>query len=324
MNTGASSLAAASLGGETSNWVERLADGVVCALIDEAQLTPKPGLVDSRGNGSHSDLNLSLMRLSAKTLRPYFLSMARAGTQIEQIAVLRRVIGAQGREAEAAMLRATSGVNTHRGAIWSLGLLITAAARAGCRRGGPGWRAGTVASLAGALARCPDPAAPVHTGNKGEAARRRYRVGGAVAQAQAGFPLVTNTALPQLYRSRKAGQPEDAARLNALLAVMAQLDDTCLLSRGGRQALAAMQARAAAVLAMGGTGSPAGRRALQGLHDYALSQGLSPGGAADLLAAALFLDQLTKAAFPKPTMWEQTWKQCHSRTRQLVWQPAVP
>lgn len=271
---------------------EYLADGVVHALVDEAELSPKPGLVDRRGNGSHGDLTLPLMRHSAQRLRPFFLAMARAGAQRVELPVLRQRIGLIGRHAEIAMLNATGGVNTHRGAIWSLGLLATAAARRSAL-GAAANEPDAVAALAGELARCNDAGAPRHTGNKGETARRRYGVGGAVAQAQAGFPLVVRAALPQLHRSRLRGDAEEVARLNALLAVMAELDDTCLLSRGGREALHGVQIRAAGVLAAAGAGSQTGRRALERLHEYAVAHRLSPGGAADLLAAALFLDGLS-------------------------------
>ncbi len=263
-----------------------LADAALRALIEEAALSPKPGLTDSRGGGAHDDLSFDLMCRSAHVLHPFFMAMARAGSHEISLQALRERIGLQGRLAEAAMLDATGGVNTHRGAIWALGLLVAAAGRGGCMD------VQALAARAGAIARCDDPAAPAHTGNKGEAARRRYGVGGAKAQAQAGFPQVVRAALPQLQRSRRRGDSEAAARLNALLAIMAQLDDTCLLSRGGRQGLAGMQARAAGVLAAGGVGTAEGQRALRRLNDYALAWRLSPGGAADLLAAALFLDRL--------------------------------
>lgn len=261
-----------------------LADAAVRALVEEAALTPKPGLADSRGGGAHADLSFALMCRSARSLHPFFLAMAEAGAQGLALRPLRERIGLLGRQAEAAMMRATDGVNTHRGAIWALGLLVTAAGRGG------DLRARAVAARAGAIARCEDAAAPAHTGNKGEAARRRYGVGGARAQAQAGFPQVLRAALPQLRRSRRRGGSEEAARLNALLAIMAQLDDTCLLSRGGWPGLAGMQSRAAGVLAAGGVGAGEGRRAFERLNDYSLAYRLSPGGAADLLAAALFLD----------------------------------
>ena len=279
---------------------QRLADQAVAALLDEAELSPKPGLVDRRGSGAHADLDLALMRRSAHALRPWFAALADAAFDAAAPSIaLRRTLGRLGRDAEAAMLAATGGVNTHRGAIWALGLLVAAAAleggaddglSAGCIDVvGPARR---VAATAGALARLPDAGAPAHTGHKGERACREFGVAGARGQAQAGFPQVIDAALPALRRSRALGCSETAARLDALLALIAVLDDTCVLSRAGTGGLARLQRGAAAVAAAGGAATLAGRRALRRLDADALALGASPGGAADLLAATLFLDRL--------------------------------
>jgi triphosphoribosyl-dephospho-CoA synthase len=271
---------------------DRLADMAVAALVDEAMLTPKPGLVDTRGNGAHRDLNWMLMCESAWTLRPAFRAMAVAGQRIAGAQALRDYIGAAGRSGERDMMRATGGVNTHRGAIWALGLLVTAAAQDPAALG-----AAQVARRAGALARRHDGGAPAAGSpaaglNKGALACALHGVGGARGQAQAGFPQVVGAALPELARSRRRGDGETAARLNALLAVIAELDDTCLLARGGQPALAAAQGGARRVLANGGAASAEGRTALGALEHDMLRRGVSPGGAADLLAAALLLDRI--------------------------------
>jgi len=265
---------------------------VLQALLDEVTLTPKPGLVDLRSRGAHADLNWALMCHSACVLQPVFAAMADAGAQSEDDDLLRQRIGAIGRDGEALMLTATGGVNTHRGAIWALGLLVTAAAQQGAR--GASLAPQAVAARAGALARLQDRSAPVATGNKGELACRQYQVDGARGQARAGFPLVTGPGLAQLHASRARGDNETTARLNALLAIISQLDDTCVLSRGGETALLALQMGAAQVLAAGGAATAAGTEALLALEAMALARGVSPGGAADLLAATLFLDRLTE------------------------------
>ena len=264
-----------------------LAAQAVRALLDEADLTPKPGLVDARGRGAHDDLDLALMQRSARALEPGFAAMALAAAAAPVATpALRARLGAIGRQAEAAMFTASGGVNTHRGAIWALGLLVAGAAQQ------PGDRcAQAIARRAAALARLPDPDMP-QAPRKGAQACRRYGVGGARGEAQQGFPHVVRAALPQLWRSRRDGASESAARLDALLAVMARLDDTCVLSRGGRAGLALVQRGAAAVLADGGSASLEGRRALRTLDQQLLERRLSPGGAADLLAAALLLDRL--------------------------------
>lgn len=268
-----------------------LAQMVVTALIDEVTLTPKPGLVDFRGRGAHHDLNWMLMCHSAWALHPGFCAMAEAGAGSVGTQRLREQIGQIGRQAEATMMQATGGINTHRGAIWALGLLVTAAAE-----NSTATTAAAVAMRAGEIARHDDRFAPVFTGNKGEAACHQYGVGGARGQAQAGFPHVIDIALPCLRESRLRGDDENTARLNALLSVVAELDDTCVLSRGGSVALASIQSGAASVLAAGGATTRHGKRALRCLEEDMLARNVSPGGAADLLAATLFLDRLMPSA----------------------------
>lgn len=162
---------------------ECLADLAVDALIDEAELSPKPALVDRRGNGAHADLHLGLMQASALSLWPCFKEMADAAQRHGRIdARLRGVLGQLGRDGEAAMLRTTEGVNTHRGAIWALGLLVAAAALEPRRT-----QAGEVAARAGRIALLDDPAAAIGDSH-GERVRRRYGVGGAREEARLGFP----------------------------------------------------------------------------------------------------------------------------------------
>ncbi|WP_245714413.1 triphosphoribosyl-dephospho-CoA synthase [Janthinobacterium psychrotolerans] len=267
-----------------------LARQVLQALLDEVTLSPKPGLVDLRSRGAHTDLNWALMCHSACALQPVFQAMADAGAAIGDDDALRQRIGAIGREGEAVMMAATGGVNTHRGAIWALGLLVTAAAQ--LQERGDSLAPTAVAARAGALARLTDRSAPGETGNKGQLACRQYQVGGARGQALAGFPHVIEVGLPALRAARARGDNPTTARLNALLAIIASLDDTCVLSRGGVAALLAVQAGAARVLAAGGAGTLAGTEALLALETKMLELHVSPGGAADLLAATLFLDSL--------------------------------
>ncbi len=270
----------------TPSRAERLAELAVAALVDEAELSPKPALVDRRGQGAHRDLSLGLMLASAQALRPCFQAMAEAAELGLPAADLRRLIGRLGRDGEAEMLRVTSGVNTHRGAIWALGLLVTAAVQA---------RPGSAEALclaAGRLASLPDPDAPRNLPSHGQRVARRYGVGGARAEAAAGFPAIHQRGLPQLRASRQAGAGEQNARLDALLAIMTSLDDTCVLHRAGPAALSAMHQGAQAVLDAGGSASLAGRRQLLALDRELLAANASPGGAADLLAATLLVDRL--------------------------------
>ncbi len=111
-------------------------------------------------------------------------------------------------------------------------------------------------------------------------------------EAQCGFPHITRLALPQLQHSRARGASEPQAQLDALMAIMTSLSDTCVLSRAGMAGLQAMQQGACEVLAAGGCASFAGRAALARLDAIMLALNASPGGAADLLAATLFLDRV--------------------------------
>ncbi|AHL77530.1 triphosphoribosyl-dephospho-CoA synthase [Stutzerimonas stutzeri] len=271
---------------------ERLADLAVQTLIDEADLSPKPGLVDRRGNGAHGDLHLGLMHASAHALWPAFKAMAEAAQTFGEVSQpLRQNLGQLGRDGEAEMLRVAAGVNTHRGAIWALGLLSAAAA---LEADAPDAR--SVAATAAALARLRDPAAPHNPDSHGARVCRTYGVLGAREQAQHGFPAVIEQGLPQLLVSRRSGAGEQNARLDALLAIMSSLTDTCVLHRAGLDGLNRMQQGARAVLNAGGAASLAGRRQLRELDRDMLALNASPGGAADLLAATLFLDRLTPAA----------------------------
>ncbi|RRV04894.1 triphosphoribosyl-dephospho-CoA synthase [Pseudomonas sp. v388] len=275
---------------QPASFAEQLADLAVEALIDEADLSPKPALVDRRGSGAHSDLHLGLMHASALSLWPAFKQMADAAIQSGEIGQpLREALGRLGREGEAAMLTTTNGVNTHRGAIWALGLLVAAAALA------PHDLSPAALCLRAArLAQIQDRKAGTPLSH-GRQVARRYGACGAREQAQQGFPAVIDFGLPRLKASRKAGSGEQNARLDALLAIMTRLADTCVLYRAGLQGLTAMQQGAQRVLDAGGSASLPGRRCLHELDQQLLALNASPGGAADLLAACLFIDGLEPA-----------------------------
>ncbi|MGN8121352.1 triphosphoribosyl-dephospho-CoA synthase [Pseudomonas sp. 22082] len=274
---------------KTITLAERLADLAVDALIDEADLSPKPALVDRRGNGAHTDLHLGLMHASALALWPAFKEMAEAALEFGEIGLpLREAIGRIGREGEQAMLATTHGVNTHRGAIWALGLLVTAAAL-----DTKSTSASAVTLRVARLALLDDRYAPRPLSHGAQVAQR-YGARGAREEAQLGFPSVVQRGLPQLKRSRAAGHGEQNARLDALLAIMTELADTCVLYRAGEQGLHAMQHGAQAVLDVGGSASLTGRRRLHELDQQLIALNASPGGAADLLAATLLLDRIER------------------------------
>jgi triphosphoribosyl-dephospho-CoA synthase len=257
------------------------------ALIAEAELTPKPGLVDRRGSGAHTDLTLASMRRSALAIEPHFQRMAHAAAGMHPCQSLRERLAEIGRQAEQAMLTATGGSNAHKGAIWALGLLVSAVAMQG------GGTATAVATVAAAIASFHDRGLPRPVSH-GDVVAKRYGVTGARGEALSGFPHVVNVALPELRRKRLERATEEVARLDALISVMARLDDTCVLYRGGAEALSAARAGAAAVELAGGAGTPEGMSLLLRLDRQLLELNASPGGSADLLAAALFLDAVDR------------------------------
>ena len=255
------------------------------ALVAEVELTPKPGLVDRRGAGAHSDLSLDLMRQSAAAIAPYFEAMGDSAQSMPFDRGLRTEVAAIGRAAESAMLQVTNGSNAHKGAIWILGLLVTAASR------GIDLNPAAIAQDAAFLARLPDRAQPQLLSH-GEMVRARYGATGARGEAFAGFPHVLHVGLPTLRAERNRARTETNSRLWALLNIMARLEDTCVLYRGGAEGLAIVQKGASDALLAGGPGSVAGELAMLRLDQELLIRNISPGGAADLLAATLFLDAL--------------------------------
>ncbi|GAB2863424.1 triphosphoribosyl-dephospho-CoA synthase [Actinoallomurus bryophytorum] len=266
-----------------------LADLAVRALREEARLSPKPGLVDPRGSGAHDDMDVPLLLTSAEALRSTFRSVADAARLMAAGAGLREELGRLGREGDRTMLRTTRGVNTHRGALWALGLLVAAAPDASNER--------EAARGAARLAALPDRHLPAGAASHGERVRRRYGVRGARGEAEAAFPHVVEVALPRLRRARAAGFAEGIARLDALLGIMSLLDDTCVLHRGGVEGLRVVRLGAARVLAEGGPGTDSGHACLLELDERLRARRLSPGGSGDLLAAALFLDSVP---WPEP------------------------
>jgi triphosphoribosyl-dephospho-CoA synthase len=255
------------------------------ALIAEAELTPKPGLVDRRGSGAHTDLSLHLMRYSAETIGPFFASMAFASSKRPLSRLLREELGGTGRKAEHAMFLATGGTNTHKGAIWVLGLLVAAASQT------KDLNSIRVAELAGSIARFPDLVRPELVSH-GDVVRERYGVVGARGEAYTDFPHVVRVGIPALRAARVTGKSETVSRLFSLLSIMAALDDTCVLYRSGLEGGEVVKAGAKAVLAVGGPGSQEGDAALRRFDRKLLEKRISPGGSADLLAASLFLDCL--------------------------------
>ena len=269
----------------------RVAGIAIGALIAELETWPKPGLVSHRDSGSHTDMTAATFRASAAAIEPFFAELVLAGAAGAPMERL-RVIGIA---AERTMLTATSGVNTHRGAIFGLGLLCAAAGavRDDAERDASGWRPGALCRTVQTRWGRSIVKGPIPLRSHGADALRRYSAGGARAQAAAGFPHAHDVGLPalRLGRAQAPGDPE-AARIQAFFAILANVDDTNLLHRGGADGLRYAQGAAAGFLASGGVAQPSWRDVAERIHHAFVERRLSPGGCADLLAITLFLDVL--------------------------------
>jgi triphosphoribosyl-dephospho-CoA synthase len=270
------------------------ADGAAIAaiatrsLLLELETWPKPGLVSHIDSGSHDDMDAGTFRTSAAAIQPYFQRLAEAGAQGGEMVRLRAI----GMDAEAAMLVATCGVNTHRGAIFGLGLLCAAA---GANKAGltdPAFSLGAAVSSLWGVDILDAPLLPFSHGSR---VRRRYGAGGARMEAARGFPSVYEIGLPALRRSALAAPGNaEAHRVEACFALIAVLEDTNLLHRGGQAGLQFARRASKRFLDDGGVGRPDWCDRASAVHESFIARRLSPGGAADLLALSLFVDAYEK------------------------------
>lgn len=276
---------------------ERIGRLAVRSLYREVALAPKPGLVSPVDNGSHDDMDMSTFFRSLFALRHYFRDIARAGADGAGFATLQSL----GLAAETQMLAATGGINTHRGAIFNLGLLCAAAGRVAAQGGttAAGHVAHTVARCWGAdvLAARPADGTP-QADSHGLRVARRHGTTGAREQAAAGFPDVIGAALPAMREvlATPGDDRQTRAAVQALFVLIARLDDSNLLWRGGRIGLDYARAAALSFIEAGGVFADDWIARAQATHRAFVAGRLSPGGAADLLAVTLFLHELEGGA----------------------------
>ena len=190
---------------------------------------------------------------SAHSLWPTFAAIASAAFQAQEDCALRENLSELGREGERIMLRTTNGVNTHRGAIWTVGLLCAGAAMIAEEKRS----VGAICAKAARIARLRDPFIMLSRSH-GQRAFDTYGTRGARGEAEDGFPHVLHAGLPMLKQSMAQGLSGDHARLNALVALMADLDDTCILHRGGLPALTAAKCSAKKILDCAGVSTNEG------------------------------------------------------------------
>jgi len=258
---------------QQQRFCRQLARLAVRSLYQELVLHPKPGLVSLVDSGSHADMDASTFMRSLFALRHYFRAVAAAGMAGAPFARLKELAIA----AEQRMLQATGGINTHRGAIFCLGMLC--AAIAACRAQQVSLSAAAIRALL--LIRWGDALmvhatvrnVPALTSN-GLRVAAEHAVGGAREEGALGFPAVFETALPQLQATLAAGRDWQCAKVDALFALMAQISDTNVYHRGGRSGAELVRARSRAFLAGGGTGAADWRTHAQESHRRFVKQRL--------------------------------------------------
>jgi triphosphoribosyl-dephospho-CoA synthase len=264
-----------------------LGRAAIASLYDELALAPKPGLVSFADAGSHADMDASTFLRSLFALRHYFVRIAAQGAHGAAFASLE----ALGIEAERRMLRATAGVNTHRGAIFTLGLLCAAAGAAhaaGLPRHATNLRQVLLARWGEALAaRARDPRE-----THGARVARAYGLRSASDEAASGLPTLFERVLPALREARRAGAGDQRAKLHALFTAMAHVADTNLVHRGGLPALREARRLAREFLAAGGGLDPQAPARAARVHAIFVARRGRPGGPADLLAAACLVERM--------------------------------
>ena len=265
---------------------EHIASLAVSALLEEVCITPKPGLVDRANSGSHKDMDIFTFTRSAAALSSYFTKCVKLGMEKkdgkETFLALRRA----GLDAEIRMLEATGGVNTHKGAIFTMGLL--------CGAAGMLWMPDApfcpeeTAQQAGLL--CRDAMEEDFKNLRGQTAGERLyekaQIRGVRGEAAQGLPSVVHTGLPAFRQAMERFSQRNTAGVYALIALIAAVEDTNMLHRGSEETVRAARKKCRYLLeyfSLDGVSS---------LDRWFIENNLSPGGSADLLAATLFLYDL--------------------------------
>ncbi|MDO4264853.1 MAG: triphosphoribosyl-dephospho-CoA synthase CitG [Eubacteriales bacterium] len=266
------------------------------ALLEELYTTPKPGLVDLYSCGAHRDMDVPMFERSAEALRPWFVRMAKQGflhqgTPEELFSEIRKT----GLRAEAAMYRATGGVNTHKGMIFTLGIFCAAAgllSREEYELTQERLIAAQMQMTAETLKRELSEIAEHDAVSNGEKNLRKYGTTGVRGEAIKGYRSLTGIALPVLLEGIREGRPWNLIKLQTLFTLMQSVEDSNVLHRQDPGALDEMHREAEAFLKTGGAYAQTAEEMLREMDRLYIEKNLSPGGCADLLAAAIFLQFL--------------------------------
>ena len=271
-----------------NNDKEYISNLAVKSLLDEVYTTPKPGLVDCRNNGSHSDMDVKLFEKSANSLKSYFGECFAIGHETKELSCDKALLPLRkaGITAEQTMYKATGGVNTHKGAIYSLGLICASIGRL--------WKAET--PFANSEDICQESGNFVKDSLRNDfekadtstAGVRLYKnsgITGIRGEAASGFESVLKIGLPNYENLLSQGLSQNDAGVITLLHFVANIKDTNLYHRGGEEG-----AQFAKQIAGGALKHSAyERKLIEDLDDEFIKLNLSPGGCADLLAITYFL-----------------------------------
>ena len=249
-----------------------VADLAERALRLELDTTPKPGLVDRQDNGAHKDMDYALMSKSISALRPYLTRLAVKSAKDIDPAKIKEI----GIEAEKAMLKATGGVNTHKGALFCIGLSVAAASNLASATGSV--EAYSFKELVSRAAS----EIPSARGTHGAEAKRSFKAVGALENARAAYPELFTDWLP--YYLSLEGDPFRCHK--TLLHIMTTLDDTNILHRRGAEGLAHAEAEAARLL------EDFSESGLSSLNKDFIRENISPGGSADMLSLTIFIESI--------------------------------
>ena len=258
------------------------------ALLYEVATTPKPGLVDRENSGSHRDMDFFTFQASAAALHPYFAQCVKIGRETVDAQETFRRLRLPGKLAEGEMRRATGGVNTHKGAIFSMGILCGALGRLEREQwGSPGAVLAECAAMTkGLVSRDYVNLTPETAKTAGQKLYLQYGITGVRGQAEAGFPAVLNVGLPKLEAALAAGKSINEAGCVALLAMLADTVDTNMIHRGGYELAKETAEKLRMLLANDPFPS---KETLETLNEEFVQKNLSPGGTADLLAMVYML-----------------------------------
>lgn len=258
------------------------------ALLYEVAITPKPGLVDRENSGSHRDMDFFTFQASAAALQPYFAQCVRIGRQGGTPTETLRALRLPGKLAEAEMRRATGGINTHKGAIFSMGILCGALGRLDRKNwADPDRVLEECAAMAkGIVSEDYRGLTPETAKTAGQKLYILHGITGVRGQAEAGFPAVREVGLPALYTALGKGMDINEAGCAALLELIVHTADTNMIHRGGYEGMLRARLEVKSALERDGFYS---RRTLEELDAYFIENNLSPGGSADLLALTLLL-----------------------------------